>query len=441
MKKLIILFLSIVNCQLSIVNSKAQTWSTVLTGIFITDSSNNGVVKALAVYNNELYAGGIFSIAGGDTSAHNILKWNGANWSEAGTGLGIIQNGVNGIYALTVYNSELYAAGDGFTITTPVRNIVKWNGTLWSVAVPPAPQSLFDVTLGLYNGDLVLRSYPISEWNGTTLTTLGIGFGNILALTEFNGELYAGGQISTGMGDPFNGIAKWNGTIWSRVGSSVFGIDGFVNALAVYNGNLYAAGAFQHADGVVTNNIAKWNGTVWAAVGAGVDNFINTLVVYNGALYAGGLFNTAGGNSTNCVARWNDTTWSAVGTAIGVDSWYRVDALCGYNGYLYAAGFYNTTVSSAPRVSKWSGPLGIAEPSPKAILNLYPNPAKENLTLTLNTAESGTAALHNLLGATVQQCKVSPGNNILPVAALPAGVYFLTVKTAQTVETRKIIKE
>ena len=81
------------------------------------------------------------------------------------------------------------------------------------------------------------------------------------------------------------------------------------------------------------------------------------------------------------------------------------------------------------------------EKAPKATINLYPNPATDHLTLSLNTPQSGTAVITNLLGETLNGFRVSPGNNTIRLAELPPGVYFLTVKTAAGVETRKIIKE
>ncbi|HEX7585125.1 MAG TPA: hypothetical protein VF373_10585, partial [Prolixibacteraceae bacterium] len=61
-------------------------------------------VYALASYNGELYAGESFVMAGGNP-ANYIAKWNGSAWSPLGTGT----NGT--VNSLAVYNSELYTGG------------------------------------------------------------------------------------------------------------------------------------------------------------------------------------------------------------------------------------------------------------------------------------------------------------------------------------------
>ena len=45
------------------------------------------------------------------------------------------------------------------------------------------------------------------------------------------------------------------------------GMDGTVLALASGGGDVYAGGTFIHAGGVEVNRIARWNGSVWSAMG------------------------------------------------------------------------------------------------------------------------------------------------------------------------------
>src|SRR6185436_14123382 len=83
-------------------------------------------VNSLAVSGSDLYAGGIFTMAGG-TAATNIAKWNGSSWSALGSGL-------NGhVYALAVLGGELYVGGY-FTMAggSAANYIAKWNGSTWS---------------------------------------------------------------------------------------------------------------------------------------------------------------------------------------------------------------------------------------------------------------------------------------------------------------------
>jgi hypothetical protein len=114
-----------------------------------------------------------------------------------------------------------------------------------------------------------------------------------------NDNLYAGGALNS------HGIAKWDGTSWSALGS---GLNGFANAIVCdSSGNIYAGGSFTSTkDGSVTlNHIGKWDGSSWSALGDGTDEAVKGLACdSSGNVYACGPFSTAGGVSATRVARW-----------------------------------------------------------------------------------------------------------------------------------------
>ena len=184
-----------------------------------------------------------------------------------------------------------------------------------------------------------------------TWSNVGSGMnGYVLALTEYNGNLYAGGAFNTAGGNPANNIAMWNGSSWSAVGA---GVNNTVHALTVFNGNLYVGGDFKTAGGNPASEIAEWNGTTWSALGAGLQGtYYNSgftggvfaLTSYNGNLYASGQFDSAGGNPVNYVAEWNGTSWLALGAGAPM---YGVYALTVYNGDLYDGGWFG--------VEDWNG--------------------------------------------------------------------------------------
>jgi hypothetical protein len=73
--------------------------------------------------------------------------------------------------------------------------------------------------------------------------------------------------------------------------------------LALRGNDLYAGGAFTGAGGRSTNWIAKWDGNVWSALGSGVNNPVYALAVSGDALYAGGDFTSAGSHISGFVAK------------------------------------------------------------------------------------------------------------------------------------------
>jgi len=75
-----------------------------------------------------LYSGGFFENAG-CAFARNIAKWNGSSWAPVGNGI------TEQVYTLAVYNNELYAGG-AFCIFNGNAGdyIMSWDGTQWKAA-------------------------------------------------------------------------------------------------------------------------------------------------------------------------------------------------------------------------------------------------------------------------------------------------------------------
>ena len=65
-------------------------------------SGMDSYVRALAIYNGELIAGGDFFTAGGQ-GASRVARWDGGAWQSLGSGMN------NSVQALAVYNNELIA--------------------------------------------------------------------------------------------------------------------------------------------------------------------------------------------------------------------------------------------------------------------------------------------------------------------------------------------
>ena len=194
----------------------------------------------------------------------------------------------------------------------------------------------------------ILGCISINKTLAQTWSTLGTGInfpffpGSVNALTDYTGELYAGGRFDYADGNVTKNIAKWDGTNWLPLDS---GVNGDVLDLAVYKNELYVSGSFTSAGGISVHLIAKWNGASWSSVGTGIKggHSINALEVFNGELYAAGQFDTAGNIPTQNIAKWNGSTWSPVDTGIGG----LILSLATYNGELYAGGIFY--------VSKWNG--------------------------------------------------------------------------------------
>jgi hypothetical protein len=184
-------------------------------------------------------------------------------------------------------------------------------------------------------------------------------------------NIYIVGGFTSVSGVSANGIAKWDGTDWSALGSGVTS----VYALAVDSmDNVYVGGAFTTAGGVSATHIAKWNGTVWSALGSGLNANSGFGGVYalaidsNNNVYAGGQFYFSGSvYNLNQIAKWNGTTWSALG--LGVANGHietipeppayttSVNALAvDSNDNLYVGGDFATAGGvNVNHIAKWNG--------------------------------------------------------------------------------------
>lgn len=358
-------------------------------------------VRALCVYNGELYAAGDFTTAG-NVVAKGIAKSNGTSWQPVGTGMGGVTSPT--VYALCVYNNELYAGGRFTTAGGVIANgIARWDGVSWQPV--GAGMTSYVYALCVYNGDLYAGgdfttaggapAYKIAKWNGVSWQAVGVGIGgdypHVDALCVYNGELYAGGDFTTAGGSAAKYIARWNGVLWQPVGT---GMNLDVAALCVYSGELYAGGRFTTAGGAPANYIAKWNGVSWQPLGTGMDRTVYALCVYNGELYAGGYFTTAGGMTANYVAKWNAAFWEGVGGGLsGADR--GVLALCVYDDglgpapALYAGGWFTQAGDSASaRIARWGCEDALAD---AASAKSHPDGRLASITGDISTAVFGDA--------------------------------------------------
>jgi hypothetical protein len=132
-----------------------------------------------------------------------------------------------------------------------------------------------------------------------------------------NGMVYVSGGFTSASGVPANGVAAWNGSGWSALGAGLTGVAGsgstFVNALAFIGTNLYAGGNFTNAGGVPAAGVARWNGTSWSALGSGlyfgVFNQSGTalaLAAQGNDLFVGGSITAAGSKPASFIGHWND---------------------------------------------------------------------------------------------------------------------------------------
>ncbi len=412
----------------------AQSWAILGSGV-------NAQVTEISSYGSDIYAGGYFSTAGGNSASH-IAKWNGASWSPMGNGTNDI------ITAMIEFNGELYVSGDFTTAGgVPANHIAKWNGTSWSsvgtTGLDNAAYSFAIFNNQLYAGGLFTTAdgitvNKVAKWTGTTWSALGTGFTGlddlVQTFTVFNNELYAGGNFG---GSP--GVVKLSGTSWNSVGTGMTGSSSmFVYSLAVYNNKLYAGGEFFIGGSMSGTAFAILTGSTWLNAGSPEVGPVYALAVYKTELYlAGNIAGVIGSNIVNNIKKWDGSAFSFVP---GVNDY--ITALYTTNNILYAGGYFTSAFGTpANHIAKFTNPVGIEEHAKQIDLKLYPNPFDTQTTIDFAEEQTSTSVrIYDVLGNTIKIIHFSSKQLIIKKEEMTSGIYFLQITDEnKNTSTRKII--
>jgi hypothetical protein len=291
-------------------------WSSLPAG----DPGLNDPVNLLFIYNNALYAGGLY--LGGPAPVGDLERFDGTNWVRVGAPFGLVRAGP------VQHQTKLYFSGalNNVMHLNPAAGsweygVAAWDGAEWtmlgaclsifSLATIPTVRSLVAVGPNLIAGghlhDVAGNvSFPpgwedtIAQWNGRIWSKLGNGIVSaqeVLSLATDGSVVYAGGSFGSQ-------VMKWDGTNWSSLGS---GLPGSALALAVGDGAVLAGGSF---------GVQKWDGTSWTSLGANVNGSVYAIVARINEVFVGGNFTQAGSLSAQNIARWDGTNWSALGSGL-----------------------------------------------------------------------------------------------------------------------------
>ncbi len=357
------------------------TWSKLGSG---PDALNaNSGIDALCFdrYGN-LYAGGAFTDTTSDsTRGTYVAKWNGASWSELGTGVHKLKGNASIISICTDTFGNIYVAGS-FTDSTTANGgnlyVAKWDGTNWS------------------------------ELGSGVAHQIGYGDYQINSIkADAAGNIYAAGYF-----EPEH-VMKWNGSTWSILGASSDSIFTYQRIMSIcfdLNGNLYASGAIQDAAG--KRFVARWNGTVWSKLGIGSDALnanddINSLCSDGyGNIYAGGQF--------------TDTS-----------SWVPYDTFF-YHPF-YVARFTNPSLSVAPLA-----------PVTEAIM-VYPNPTNNLLNIRLNNDNNyligSEYSLVDCADRLIKTGRLENAQTTIDMKEITPGIYILRLAGSKDAACYKIVRE
>ncbi len=485
----------------------------------VVGSGMNDAVYALAIYNGHLYAGGAFTIAGGN-QAFRIAKWDGFAWSSVNLGM---FGGTNYpfVASIAVYNGELYAGGmfsNVGELQVVAKNLAKFNGTTWSATGLEVGGGASQVTsLGVCNGKLIAGGFNISAgdlpashilvWDESTWATLGSGVDNIvLALLEHNSEMYVGGVFSTADGIMVNRIAKWTSCDAPSTPGAITGNTTVCNGSNQNYSVLPVAGATDYnwvfpsgwTGNSTTNSISAVVGnsggniyvnsrnscgyrpsqrlavTVLPTASPGTVTGLSPLNIGETANFtttgtSGGTWSSS--NTSVATVDQNGTVYAVNGGA-SVISYTVINCgnaesssftltvntiRCGHNNEKYVVCHNGNEIciaeSAVPAHLAHGDYLGSCngnnasrgetediriEEGAKPGFNIYPNPSHNQITIRSDKL-LGKLTIYDVSGKIVYQKLIKDKQTVIDVKSFPTGVYYL--RSDQSVKAIKFVKQ
>lgn len=338
-------------------------------------SGLNGRVKALAVFNNEIYAGGTF------TTPSRVAKWNGSAWVVAGNGLN------DSVNVLTVHNGQLYAGGhftqDGSG--TSVRFIARLNTSTnkWEAVannhLNNFVRALHSSGGFLYCGGAFINSGTpavsrIARFDGTTFAQVGDIPTNVVnTITTYNGSIYIGGAFSSF-------VSKLSGSNWQGLS----GLNFEVNALYPFGSTLYIGGKFTSP----SQYLATYNGVSVGSSFNSVNGTVHALYSTPSKLFVGGSFTSSPSTGASLLRFFS---YNGNSPFFNENGGFNGDVLsiANLNGRIVVGGSFSTAGStSATNVAISANTISVDEIAATVVSKtFYPNPLLSEATLQLLTKE------------------------------------------------------
>ena len=207
---------------------------------------------------------------------------------------------------------------------------------------------------GEFKGAGGFAAMNAASWDGTFWAPAGtwgdpyINAAWISDFTMYEGDLWAVGTFVGHKGDFSGVLAVWKGIDWDIVAWC----EGSGDALAVYDGDLIVGGSFSSFGGVAASCIARWDGASFHALDSGVDGYVNALTVHGGALFVGGSFLHAGGRPAARLARWDQEGWHAFDAVFD----RAIGSMVAYAGDVVVAGSFSLAGGSpGNHIARWNG--------------------------------------------------------------------------------------
>lgn len=385
---------------------------------------------------------------GAPNSGHvRVFKWNGSDWAQMG---GDIDG--DSVEELSGWSVSLNSAGDIVAIGAGGNDdtglnvgqvrIFEWTGSSW-------------VQMGADIDGEAERDY-----SGCSVSLNSTGDIVAIGAKENDGNGSRAGHVR---------IYEWNEGTWIQVGEDIDGeasvnFSGFSVSLDI-TGHVVAIGAYGNSDnGSYSGHVRiyEWNGSTWAQKGSDINgeaygdesgcsvslNNTGDVVAIGARMNDGDsedLYNDVGHvriydwDGSSWVQRYSDIDGEAASDASGWSVSLSSTGDTVAIGARYNGG--NGTEAGHVRVFTSENISTDVLVSDQKFFSVYPNPVNSMLNIESgNVTDQYSVEIISLNGKLLFNEKIEGSPHQLDLSSLQRGVYFITIKSKNSITTKKIIK-
>lgn len=462
-----------------------------------SSKSTNGLVPSIAtnfypkVYNlnSKIIAIGPFIYAG-ENKVNSLAEWNGKTWVPIGAGIqdGISNRKISAMASIAGYISSCESYDNGFLIGGDFAGI---GGTAASGIALYRNSGVTDIGGGIGGAytqfsssvlavDCILADgndvyiggtfqtaggktvNNIARWDGVQWNDLGGGVNlnaqaaaKVLTIKKMpDGKIIAGGYFTEAGGKAVNSVAIWDGSSWNPLG-----VRDSTDALCTIRdiecsgNNVFIGGWIKTLNGKYMRSIAHWDGMQWNELDGGVSNQYSAATIYalkilGDKLYVGGSFDVAGNLAAKNVAVWemNSKKWNTLGSGVrNINNAGYVNSFATLQDTIFLSGVFDRAGStSSVNVAAWlpANTVSVENEentgSRNAVINVFPNPARDYIEIHYKQIENGNSPhifLYDALGKEIKTEQLSvenSGSSIrITTIALQTGLYTLRIRFGQ----------
>lgn len=280
------------------------------TNVALAGGTSAANMTAISMLSNA-YGWAVTNVA---ASKLNFLNWNGSAWSLTTL---TACSGQHLLGISMVSSQEGWAVGDRYRAACAGSGnfrytVVKWNGTSWSLVVPPTIPADTSAQANLL-------AVSVLDTNGDGLGDIGFAVGDAGAIIKYNGSTWV--TISSSTTKNLTGVStvsaseawavgatgtilKYNGTSWSTVTSPTAKN---LTAISMYDSD--GDGLANFGVGVGASGVTViYNGSTWSLNDTGATNFFGVAVANANEAWAVGASGTT--------LHWNGTAWETISSGV-----------------------------------------------------------------------------------------------------------------------------